>query len=328
MLDLAVGARVGSYRIEGLLGAGGSSSVYRATHAVLDRPAALKVMHAHLADSVDARERMLREARILESLHHPMIAEVYDVGVLADGRAWVAMELVDGETLTELLARRGALPIAEAARILIGIARPLATAHALGVIHRDIKPDNVLVAAAAGEVRVKLVDWGIARAPERVRLTADDASPGTPRYMSPEQAGGDPVDARADVYALGVVAYELLAGQPPFTEGTALELALQHLTARPRPLRELRPDVPGDIAELVHAMLAKAPMERPALAVACGYLAAVCGGDDDAYASFEVTLDGGAGAEAATALISAPSRKAMLVSQIQVSKMMPPPSAP
>jgi serine/threonine-protein kinase len=264
-VPILTGDLVGNYRIEGVIADGGMGVVYRAKHTILPRRAAVKVLHPSLVGTWSASERMLQEARVLEKIAAPSVVHIYDAGVLEDGRPWVAMELVEGETLADLLLRRGALPPAEVVELLIGIADALAVAHQHGVIHRDVKPDNVML---TGEPRtIKLIDWGIARVSSRTsdRITQVDTVPGTPSYMAPEQIRGHVLDARADVYALGVVAYELLTGKTPYRGASVLEIVLQHLTADVPPLSTGCPGVAPGLEALVGAMLAKPARERPGL---------------------------------------------------------------
>jgi serine/threonine-protein kinase len=264
-VPILTGDLVGNYRIEGVIADGGMGVVYRAKHTILPRRAAVKVLHPSLVGQWSSSERMLQEARVLESIAAPSVVDVYDAGVLEDGRPWVAMELVEGETLADLLLRRGALAPVEVVELLIGIVDALAVAHQHGVIHRDVKPDNVML---TGQPRaVKLIDWGIARVSSRSsdRITQVDTVPGTPSYMAPEQIRGHALDARADIYSLGVVAYELLTGKTPYRGASVLEIVLQHLTADAPPLSAGCPGIAPGLEALVGAMLRKASRERPAL---------------------------------------------------------------
>ncbi len=264
---LAPGAHVGSYRVERVLAEGGMGVVYVATHTLLPRRAALKVLRAELGGVPRALESLLEEARVLESLRDAPAVRVYDVGVLPDGRPWLAMELVDGACLAELIVPDAGLALERAATLVEAIASALAAAHALNVVHGDVKPENIIVTA---DSRAHLIDWGIARR-MCVRQT-HAAAVGTPPYMSPEQIRGEPLDERADVYALGVVAYELLTGSMPFGGADPSEVFCQHLATLPCAPRELRAELPVELDELVLAMLAKSPGARPTLAA----IRAVC----------------------------------------------------
>ncbi len=250
----------GRYRVEREVGRGGMATVYLAHDLKHDRPVALKVLHPELSATLGP-ERFQREIRVAAQLQHPQIVPVYDSGADA-GLLWFTMPYVEGRTLRDRLRRGGPLPIDEVVRILAEIARALAYAHRAGVIHRDLKPENVLI----GPDNVFLADFGIAK-PLRPgtdpSLTATGAVLGTATYMAPEQAMGDrEIDHRVDIYAFGVVAYELLAGQPPFTNLSLGELLVAHVTREPEPLAARRPDVPAWLETLVARCLRKAPDER------------------------------------------------------------------
>src|SRR5215217_4288895 len=210
-LASALGAQ---YSLQGEIGRGGMSVVYHAHDARLNRPVAIKVLPPELAYDAGVRIRFTREAQTSAQLSHPHIVPIYDVGE-RDGIAWLVMSLVTGGNLATLLGREPRQPIPEARRILMEIADALAYAHGRGVVHRDVKPDNILLDRETG--RAMVTDFGIARAMEAgTRLTQTGVAVGTPTYMSPEQAVGEPLDGRSDLYALGVVAYQALAGRPPF----------------------------------------------------------------------------------------------------------------
>ena len=250
-----------AYRIEQELGAGGMSRVFLATEASLNRAVVIKVLPAELANEVSAA-RFKREIEVTAHLQHPHILPVLAAGA-RDGLLWYVMPYVEGESLRHRLASERQLPVADATRILHEVADALAYAHSRGVVHRDIKPENILLE----EGHAVLADFGIARALLEARtgerLTATGLGLGTPGYMAPEQATGDSqVDARVDVYALGVVGYEMLAGLPPFTGPSAQAVIAAQLTAMPRPLRELRPDTPPALAATITRALAKSPDER------------------------------------------------------------------
>jgi serine/threonine-protein kinase len=260
--ELGPSAMVGSYRLVRELGRGGMGTVFEATHTVLPRRAAVKVMHAELRTHPGMATRVVQEASILENVRHPGVVRVYDCNLLDDHRPWIAMELVEGETLANRVAREFCLPSSEVAKLLAEIADVLAAVHARGVIHRDLKPDNLILTPADRDYPLRLIDWGVARLGPQRRLTLDGLTPGTPIYMSPEQATGKNISAPCDIYALGVIAYEALTGGPPFDGRTLAEVVSMHLTSEPAPLEEIT-KAPIELCELVHSMLAKVPAMRP-----------------------------------------------------------------
>ena len=253
---------LGRYRVEDMLGSGGMALVYRARDEELDRPVAIKVLADNLAADDAFRKRFVREARLAAQLAHKNVAQVYDSGE-ADGRPYIVMEYVEGETFAELLARRGRIPPAEAIQLALQVCAGLEHAHRAGLVHRDIKPQNLLI---SGDGTVKIVDFGIARSSHGTRLTEAGSVLGTAAYLAPEQAAGEDVTPAADVYALGVVLYELLAGRTPHTA----ESLTQFLTRgheQPIPaLRELAPEVTETLEDVVMRCLARIPAYRPASA--------------------------------------------------------------
>ncbi|MFI5244828.1 MAG: protein kinase [Gemmatimonadales bacterium] len=260
-IDQLNAALTGRYVIERELGAGGMATVYLAHDLKHDRHVAIKVLRADLGASLGA-ERFLREIRIAAQLHHPHILGLLDSGE-ANGLLYYVMPFVDGESLRERIAREGALPIPDAVRIMHEIADALAAAHARGVVHRDVKPDNILL-----EGRHALVmDFGVAKAVRDaagpVGMTGTGVSIGTPAYMAPEQIAGEAnADQRVDVYALGLVAYEMLTGRPPFTAVNAQQLLASHMTEKPIAASTLRPAVPPALNALVMKCLEKQPADR------------------------------------------------------------------
>ncbi len=254
----------GQYTIERELGGGGMSRTYLATERTLNRRVVIKVLAPELLAGVSV-DRFNREVLLAAQLQHPHIVPVLGAGD-ADGLPWFTMPYVDGESLRQRLGQ-GPLSIGEVISILRDVARALAFAHAHGVVHRDIKPDNVLLSAGSATV----TDFGIAKAISALRgdapggtLTAIGTSIGTPAYMAPEQAAGDPnVDQHADFYSFGVLAYELLSGQPPFHSLPPARILAAHLSERPRDIRELRPDTPTALAQVVMRCLEKIPEDRP-----------------------------------------------------------------
>ena len=259
--DHVAAALADRYAVEAELGRGAMAVVYRAREVRLRRVVALKVLPPELAFRAGVRERFLREAQTAAQLSHPHIVPVYAAGD-DGGVAWLAMALVDGETLADRLARAPRATADEARRILVETADALAYAHARGVVHRDVKPENILLDRDTG--RVMVADFGIARATEDDgRLTGTGVTLGTPAYMSPEQAMGETaVDGRTDQYALGVVGYQLLTGTLPFQATNATGMLMKHVGEVPRPVRERAPDVPPPLAHAVERALAKKPADR------------------------------------------------------------------
>jgi serine/threonine-protein kinase len=248
------------YRIERELGAGGMATVYLAEDMRHHRKVAVKLLHPELS-AVLGSERFLKEIELTAGLQHPHILPLFDSGS-ADGQLYYVMPFVEGETLRARLERERQLPVRDAVRIAREVADALAYAHARGVIHRDVKPENILLQGGHALV----ADFGIALAVQQAggqRITQTGLSLGTPQYMAPEQATGEKsVDARADVYALGVVTYEMLAGEPPFTGPTTQSVIARVLTTEPAPLARSRRSVPSHVAEAVHTALAKLPADR------------------------------------------------------------------
>jgi eukaryotic-like serine/threonine-protein kinase len=256
------------YRIERELGRGGMATVYLAHDLRHDRPVALKTLHPELGASLGS-DRFLREIKLAARLQHPHILSVHDSGEAA-GLLWFTMPYVEGESLRDRLQREHQLPLDDAVRITHEAARALDYAHRHGVVHRDVKPENILL-TKDGDTLV--ADFGIGRAlggsGAEERLTETGIVVGTPAYMSPEQAAGErELDGRTDVYSLGVVLYEMLAGEPPFTGATAQAITARRLTETPRPLRPVRESVPQELDQLVMRALARAPADRPITAAA------------------------------------------------------------
>jgi eukaryotic-like serine/threonine-protein kinase len=251
----------GRYELEELIGTGGMSSVYRAHDRLLERKVALKILHEHYTRDDDYVERFRREARLAAQLSHPNIVTVIDRGE-SDSRQFIVFEYVEGENLKELVERRGPLPVRRALELGIEIGSALAFAHDSGLVHRDVKPQNVLL----GDGRAKVTDFGIARSIDvKHGLTQTGTVLGTSDYISPEQASGEHVDAQSDVYSLGAVLYELLTGEPPFSGDSFVAIALRHVNDPPPSASARRPDVPLRVDTAIQRALAKEPEDRPTM---------------------------------------------------------------
>jgi serine/threonine-protein kinase len=262
--DPRIGTTIaGRYLVEAAIGEGGMATVYSARHKLVDRTCAVKIMNATLAKNEVIRERFRREAKAAQKLAHPNIIEIFDQGELPDGSLYLVMELLEGETLADVVVR-GKMPIERTLPIAIQIARALARAHDLEVIHRDLKPENVFLAHYDDvQDEVKLLDFGIARSMQDVRLTGAGEVFGTPQYMAPERITSIDAGPSADLYALGVMLYEMLSGQLPFDATDVASFFVKHLKEKPKPLKEREPGVPAELERLVMDMMAKAPKDRP-----------------------------------------------------------------
>jgi eukaryotic-like serine/threonine-protein kinase len=247
------------YRLEQRLGGGGMALVYGARDERLDRPVAVKVLADNLAENTEIRRRFLREARLAAQLSHPNVVAVYDAGE-QDGRPYIVMEYADGETLAGELRRRGRLPADEASELAAQVAGGLAHAHLAGIVHRDVKPANLIRANGS----VKIADFGIAHVLEETRLTQTGTVLGTAAYLAPEQAAGGEVTPAADVYALGAVLYELLAGRPPHSAETLSELLARKRDEPIEPPIAVEPSISPELDALVMRCLALEPERRPA----------------------------------------------------------------
>ncbi len=247
------------YRLVRALGGGGMGEVFLAQDEVLGRDVALKLLDRRLAGEEEFVERFRREARSAASLSHPGIVAVYDWGPSGDGTYYIAMEYVPGGTLKDHLRREGALSPAAAAGVALRITEALSAAHRNGVIHRDVKPHNVLVTDSGD---VKVTDFGIARAANLSTLTRTGSIMGSAHYVSPEQAMGEPVGPRSDLYSLGVVLYEMLTGTLPYDAETPIGIAMKHVNGHLTPPRDLNPEVPAWLNALTVKLLAKDPEDR------------------------------------------------------------------
>jgi serine/threonine protein kinase len=252
----------GRYRIMNLLGEGGMGGVYLAEQLSIERLVAVKVLHEQYARDEEFLARFRREAQQAAALNHHRVVTVYEFGQTEDGRLFIAMEYVSGQTLDKLV-RRGPLPVKRAVALSIQLAEALQAAHRAGVIHRDVKPENIMV---RGNDEIKLMDFGIARARDvqtQTRLTRTGLIIGTPEYIAPEQIEGGEVNERTDIYAWGIVLYEMLSGKPPFTAPTAAAMLVKHLQEVPQPLRKIRRGVAEEIERVVMEALEKEPRRRP-----------------------------------------------------------------
>jgi serine/threonine-protein kinase len=269
--ELQPGTWVGEYKIESKLGQGGMASVYAGTQPVIGKKVAVKVMSRQLCLDPVQVERFVQEARAVNQIGHPNIVDVFAFGALPDGRSYFVMEWLQGETLAARL-RRGWLTIPEAVALMFQICDGLAAAHDKGIVHRDLKPENIfLVPVRNRRMLVKVLDFGIAkllgRRDSRIDRTADGSTPGTPSYMSPEQAKGKDVDHRSDIYALGVCAFEMLCGRLPFIGADVVEILYQHIHAVAPAPSTLRPDIPLQLERLVLHTLEKRADRRPTIPV-------------------------------------------------------------
>jgi serine/threonine-protein kinase len=268
----------GKYRILGKVGRGGMGAVYKALHLAFGELRALKVIAPELLHDQLFVERFEHEAVITRKLQHPNAVRVDDIDEAEDGRPFIVMEFIQGKSLKKLIQEEGPLPVSRVCSITKQVASALDAAHRLGMVHRDIKPDNIaLIESPEGEL-VKVLDFGIAKVKEArldatsgMTLTGTGVVIGTPQYMSPEQAKGkrgDELDGRSDLYSLGVVMYEMLAAALPFNADTTMEMLLAHIEQPPQPIRTLRPELHASIASLTMRLLEKDPARRPANAKA------------------------------------------------------------
>src|SRR5919108_222449 len=248
----------GRYELEQQVGSGGMSKVYRAHDRLLERTVALKILHEHYSQDEEYVERFRREARSVAQLAHPNVVTVIDRGE-HEGRQYIVFEYVDGENLKQLVEREGPLPPRQVIELGLQVARALASAHARGVVHRDVKPQNVLL---SDEGVPKVTDFGIARSSDVESVTLTGTVMGTSEYLSPEQARGEPVDFRSDVYSLGAILYELCTGDVPYPGENPVSVAMRHLHEPVPSVRAQRRDMPGRLDAAIRRALAKDPAER------------------------------------------------------------------
>ena len=265
-VELPPGTDVGGYIVDSKIGEGGMGIVYGGQHPRIGKRVAIKVLGPQFCRDPNTASRFEQEARLVNEIHHGNIVDIFQFGELPDGRKYLVMELLQGESLTARIDR-GPIPPRECIEILDGMCDALEAVHEKGVVHRDIKSDNVfLPATRGGQIRVKLLDFGLAKLagndPRAITKTKTGIVVGTPGYMAPEQARGKPVDQRTDVYALGVLAFKMLCARLPF-EGEPMDLLIHHLKTPPPSPRSLIPDIPEPLAQLVQGMMAKTPEHRP-----------------------------------------------------------------
>ncbi|MDP8924223.1 MAG: serine/threonine protein kinase, partial [Chloroflexota bacterium] len=309
MLDIAPGTALGPYVIVGHLGRGGMATVYRAHHAALERDVAIKVVWPSLADSPGFLERFRREARAVSHLRHPNILTIYDFG-RHDGVTYMVTELLPGGSLADRLGRP--LPLRDAVVVARGVAAALDYAHAQGIVHRDVKPSNILFTADGTPV---LADFGIARmSAESEQLTVQGSLVGTPEYMSPEQALGDPVGPASDIYSLGVVLYQMVTGAPPFQSATAVATLRAQVEEPMPPTRLVNPTLPPRVDMVLERALSKSPRRRyaSATALADAFERAVAGASTvatpmDPTMAVDPTMAGGMASPRATVAYAEPT---------------------
>ena len=256
----------GRYRIDSLIGAGGMGTVYRATRVLIGDEVAIKILHQDHTDA-NSSERFRREAQAAARLKHPNAVSIYDFGISTDGLQYLVMEVVEGESLREKLSH-GPLNFATAVEVTSQVCAALDEAHRRHIIHRDIKPDNILLDSNAGGLRVKVLDFGIARLRDDTagHLTQTGSVMGTPHYMSPEQCLGENLDPRADIYSVGIVLYEMLCGRVPFNSPVSTAVVVQHVSQPPPSLHSINPAIPEAVEEVVLHAIQKNRGDRPATA--------------------------------------------------------------
>jgi serine/threonine protein kinase len=288
-VDLLVGRTIDHrYYLESRLGMGGMGTVYRAKRLHIGDTVAIKILNSEHTADTRAVERLHREAKVCASLRHPNTVTVYDYGISEDQLVYFVMELVEGDDLRRIILQNGQMSQTVAAEILIQICAALKVAHAKNVVHRDLKPENILVQTTPNGQHVKVLDFGIAslRNFGDDKLTQTGSVVGTPHYMSPEQCMGGVVDQRSDIYSLGIILFEMLAGTAPFNSTTPTAIAVQQVNNTPPPLRELNPNVSPEVEAVVMHALRKSPEERPqsASALAQELIAALNGDQPMSFA--------------------------------------------
>jgi len=298
----------GRYRLDSKLGSGGMSTVYLGRDETLERWVAVKVLHREISDEPDQIERFRREARAVAQVSHPNVVSVIDAGE-DSGRPYIIFEYIEGETLKDRIDELGRLPLDESAAYGIEIGRGLAAAHARMLVHRDVKPQNVLIDP---DGRAKVTDFGIARSLENDGMTVTGRVLGTTDYVSPEQAMGYEVDARSDIYSLGILLFEMLTGDPPFQADTLVGVAMKHVNEELPSIQRRRPDCSSAFAAVIEKAARKEPKKR------YSDMAAMLA-DLEGALEVEVARGGGSGGEATTVLDSVPGARGRLASARRIS---------
>lgn len=261
----------GKYKIERLIGKGGMGNVYESKQLHMGLLVAVKILHPHLITDGTAVERFRREARSAHAVNHPNAISIMDFGVTTDNILYLVMELIDGISLHALIKKEGALDPVRAVRMMKQTCLAVNVAHQKAIIHRDLKPDNILITdSGTPKEKVKVIDFSIAKvraADTSGNITTAGVVVGTPQYISPEQAQGFELDHRSDIYSMGIIMYQMLTGVLPFNGKTSAMLLMQHIQAKVKPLRELKPDIPEELDAAVIRALAKAPTDRPQTAL-------------------------------------------------------------
>jgi serine/threonine protein kinase len=264
---LVIGTPVGEYISEQFLGSGGFAKVYQGRHPTLGTRVALKVLDRMIGIDHESMQRFTREAQAANRIDHPSVVKVLGFGKLPDGRAYQVMELVEGPSLDEHIAKHGNVSVEVALQLLTAIADALAAAHSLGIVHRDLKPSNILISKRGGQLIPRLTDFGIAKAIDREedsKLTRTGSTLGTPFYMSPEQALGSKIGAQSDIYGFGVVAFELLTGQVPFNGESPFAVMMKHVQATPPLPSDILPALGSGFDQAITKMLSKRAEQRQA----------------------------------------------------------------
>jgi serine/threonine-protein kinase len=269
--DKLIGRTIeGRYRIDSLIGLGGMGSVYRVTRLLIGDEVAMKILHSEQVADPHVAERFRREAQAAARLKHPNAVSIYDFGITSDGLQYLVMELLEGQSLRQIIKQEGPLPASLAAEITTQVCAALDEAHRCNIIHRDIKPDNIIINSTIAALRVKVLDFGIAKLRDDVasHLTQTGSVIGTPHYMSPEQCLGEELDSRADIYSVGIVLYEMLCGRVPFSSPVSTAVVVQHVNQPPQSLRALNAGIAPQVEAVVFHALEKRRDGRPTTASA------------------------------------------------------------